>query len=246
MSEYKFKTEMHCHTKYVSKFCATVDAKSIVEQYLEFGYTTVVITDHLSERIFNHPDAKELSPVERMKYYVKGWKQVRDYAGDRLNVLLGAEICFPQNASDYLIYGPDEDFFINNPDMHMHDRFWTGGLVRNNGCLLIQAHPFRHGCAVTEENVIDGIEVYNGHPNQKNHNCISREWAKLYPNYILTSGSDHHDEPAYPDAGILTKEPVTNNRQLVEILKTGDYELICDEETRAKGLEALKEWWKNS
>ncbi len=244
MNEYKYKTELHCHTSYVSRFCATVDAKSIVEQYIEFGYSTVVITDHLNARTFTHPACEGMDMREKMDYYVDGYRKVKEYAGDRLNVLLGAEVCFPTNNSDYLIFGPDEDFFLNNTDMYLHDRYWTGSLAHHNDCLFIQAHPFRVGCAVTEDWVIDGIEVYNGHPDQRNHNKIAEEWAKIYPGYILTSGSDHHDEPCYPDAGILTKEPVTSNKQLVEILKSRDYRLIRDEETRARGKAALDEWYK--
>lgn len=245
MNEYKYKTELHCHTKYVSKFCATVDAESIVEQYIKFGYSTVVITDHLNARTFTHPDCKDLSMRDKMDYYVDGYRKVKEYAGDRLNVLLGAEVCFPENHSDYLIYGPDEDFFLNNTDMYLHDRYWTGSLAHHNDCLFIQAHPFRVGCAVTEDWVIDGIEVYNGHPDQRNHNKIAEEWAKIYPQYILTSGSDHHDEPCYPTAGIMTKEPITSNKQLVEILKSGDFKLIRDEETRKKAKRDLDEWLKS-
>lgn len=244
VNEYKYKTEMHCHTEYVSKFCATVDAESIAEQYISFGYTTVVITDHLNARTFTHPDAEGLTPAEKMRYFTEGIRRVKEYAGNRLNVLAGAEICFPQNGSDYLIYGLDEGFFLENTEMYLKDRFSVSSLVRNCGGVFIQAHPFRCGCAVTEENVIDGIEVYNGHPNQHNHNVISEHWAKLYPRYILTSGSDHHDEPCYPDAGILTKVPVTNEKQLAEILRSGDYELVRDEETRKKGKIDLMAWLK--
>lgn len=236
----KYKTEMHCHTKYVSRFCATVDAKSIVEQYLDYGYSTVVITDHMSRRIFEGMD--DISPRERMEYFISGYREVKKYAGDRLNVLLGAEINFAEMGhSDYLIYGPTEDYFLNNPDMYLHDRFWNGGLVKNNDNILIQAHPFRRGCAVTEDFVIQGIEVYNGHPTENSHNRIAEEWLKEFPNYIVTSGSDHHDEDGYPDAGILTDVPITDNRQLVAVLRSGEYELIRDDETREKAIRAFAE-----
>lgn len=233
---------MHCHTSYVSKFCATVDAESIVEQYIQFGYSTIVITDHLNARTFTHPDAKDLSQAEKMQYFMEGYRKVKEYAGDRLCVLAGAEICFPQNASDYLIYGLEEKFFTDNTDMYLHDRYWTASLVHNNGGLFIQAHPFRCGCAVTEDWVLDGIEVFNGHPCQKNHNSISEEWAKLYPQYILTSGSDHHDEKAYPDAGILTKAPITSEKQLAQVLRSGDYMLVRDTETQKKANADVTEW----
>lgn len=241
----KYKTELHCHTEYVSRFCATVDAQDIVEQYLEFGYTSIVITDHMSERIFSPEEIAPLSQRDKMDYYLSGYRKVKEYAdkraGDKLNVLLGAEICFPNTHTDYLIYGGDEDFFLNNADMYLHERYWTGSLCHHNDLLFIQAHPFRIGCAVTEDWVIDGIEVYNGHPWQDNHNRIAEEWLKEYPDYIATSGSDHHIHEGLPNSGIITDFPITSNAELLKVLKSREYELIRDEETRELARKLHKE-----
>ena len=57
---------------------------------------------------------------------------------------------------------------------------------------------------------------------------------------MVTSGSDHHDSNQYPDAGILTDEPITSNKQLLEVLKSGNYELIRDENTRNKCIGDMK------
>lgn len=230
---YKYKTEMHCHSKYVSS-CSDVGAKEIVEQYLEFGYSTVVITDHLHEGTFQHwiPEA---SLEERMKFFLDGYRKVKEYAGDRLNILLGCEIRFPNTGgTDLLVYGPDEAFFKNNLDMYRHDRYWMGGLVRNNNYMFFQAHPFRFGMMLTEDFVIDGIEVFNGHPTQKSHNHMAEQWQKTYPKFIGISGSDHHELAHHPDAGILTEEPITSNEQLLQVLRSGAFECIRDTDTMEK------------
>ena len=227
---YRYKTELHCHSKYVSS-CSDVGAKEIVEQYLEFGYSTVVITDHLHEGTFQHwiPEA---GLDERMEFFLNGYRKVKEYAKGRLNVLLGCEIRFPNTGgTDFLVYGADEDFFKNNPDMYRHERYWMGSLVHNNGCMFFQAHPFRFGMMLAADYVVDGIEVFNGHPTQKSHNRMAEEWMKEYPSFIGISGSDHHGLEQYPDAGILTEAPITSNAQLLEVLRSGAFVCIRDTDT---------------
>ena len=235
---YKYKTELHCHTKHVSR-CAGHDAEGIVEMYLEAGYTSIVITEHLAAGTFVNMQDKSLE--EQMEHFVQGYRKVKEAAKGRLNILMGAEVNFAGTLStDYLIYGLEEEFYHRCPDVYTQNKYWTASLVRNNGGVFIQAHPFRTNCAVTEEFVLDGIEVWNGHPFQKNHNRIAREFAKDYPNYILTSGGDHHDDNMYPDAGILTREPIVTEKQLAEVLRSRDFELICDREARERSRDEEK------
>ena len=235
---YKYKTELHCHTKHVSR-CAGHDAEGIVEMYLEAGYTSIVITEHLAAGTFVNMQDKSLE--EQMEHFVQGYRKVKEAAKGRLNVLMGAEVNFAGTLStDYLIYGLEEEFYHRCPDVYTQNKYWTASLVRNNGGVFIQAHPFRTNCAVTEEFVLDGIEVWNGHPFQKNHNRIAREFAKDYPNYILTSGGDHHDYNMYPDAGILTREPIVTEKQLAEVLRSRDFELICDRDARQRSIDDEK------
>ncbi len=235
---YKYKTELHCHTRHVSR-CAGHDAEGIVEAYLRAGYTTIVITEHLAKGTFEHIKDRTLS--EQMEHFVQGYRRVKEAAKGRLNVLMGAEVNFSGTlGTDYLMYGLEEEFYHRCPDVYLQNKYWTASLVRNNGGVFIQAHPFRANCAVTEDFVLDGIEVWNGHPFQDNHNRIAREWAKEYPRYILTSGGDHHDDVMEPDAGILTKEPITSEKQLAEVLRSRDFQLICDREARERSREEQK------
>ena len=234
----KYKTEMHCHSWPVSR-CAVHKHEELVEQYLEYGYTTVVLTEHLNEYTFHGMDDKSL--VEKMEYYLDGYRHLKQVAGDRLNILLGAEAHFAgMGDSDFLIYGADEEFFLNNPDIYLYDHWRNGAHIRNNGLLLFQAHPFRYRQMLCPVECLAGIEVYNGHIEQNSHNKMAEHWIEEYPQLIGISGSDHHDPWQYPVAGILTDEPITNNKQLVEILKSGNFELIRDEETRNKCIEDIK------
>ena len=42
----KYKTELHCHSCEISE-CADVDLNEIIEKYTQYGYTSLVLTNHL-------------------------------------------------------------------------------------------------------------------------------------------------------------------------------------------------------
>ena len=65
-------------------------------------------------------------------------------------------------------------------------------------------------------------------PSQDSRNDIARIWAERF-GLIGTSGSDFHKivEGAFA-GGILTDEPITSNEQLLEILRSGNFEMIKD------------------
>ena len=54
---------------------------------------------------------------------------------------------------------------------------------------------------------------------------IAEAWAEKYGK-IKTSGTDHHDPDHQPRGGILTDFPITSEKQLIEVLRSGNYELI--------------------
>ena len=222
----------------VSK-CAVSTPEQIVDQYIKFGYSTVVITDHLNECNFLRI-SKTADLDERIESFLLGYKKVKEAAGDRLNVLLGAELSFNGTGStDFLIYGATEEFFRKTPDLYLHDRHWASAHIHNNGLLFYQAHPFRFSSMLCEPHLLDGIEVYNGQAEQNSHNNLSEEWVRMYPNLKVISGTDHHGPGHYPTAGIYTDEPITSNEQLMEILRSGNYSLIRDEETRNRCIKEM-------
>jgi len=97
--------------------------------------------------------------------------------------------------------------------------------VHEAGGLLFQAHPFRNHMKVVKPIFLDGIEVYNGHIGQESRNDIAYMWAEKF-GLMKISGSDYHHEHHVIGAGIETDVPVTSEKQLVEILKSGNYSLI--------------------
>ena len=142
-----------------------------------------------------------------------------------MHILMGLEFRFTQNSNDYLVFGFDKEYLLSHRDMlTMGVKNFTK-MAREDGLLTIQAHPFRFGMVVTNPDYVDGIEVFNGHPGHNSNNDIAEAWAEKYGK-IKTSGTDHHDPEHQPRGGILTDFPITSEKQLIEVLRSGNYELI--------------------
>lgn len=96
----KYKTELHAHTSEVSR-CAHICGEELVEIYEKAGYSTVVITDHMSKRTF--PVVKKRKWNEYVDDYLIGYNAAKKAAQGRLNIILGMEISFYENDNDYLV-----------------------------------------------------------------------------------------------------------------------------------------------
>jgi len=226
----KFKTELHCHSAPVSA-CAKAFPEEIVQAYLEHGYNTIVLTNHFSRFTFKNKRMGDLSALpwqEKVDYYMKGYRELKEAAGDKINIIFGCELRSNLDENDYLIYGLDEDFLRRNEDLYDVPTPEVSARVRESGFLFLQAHPFRDFMQMVNPRYLDGIEVFTGTPSQDSRNDIARIWGERF-GLIGTSGSDFHKivEGAFA-GGILTDEPITSNEQLLEILRSGNFEMIKD------------------
>ncbi len=221
----QYKTELHCHTRDASP-CSNMSAEETVERYLEYGYTTLVVTNHFCAFATMDTKSEWLAHCEKT---FRAYDNLVSASGGRLNILLGMEARFVQNSNDYLVYGGFDREFLESYGGELLklgvDRF--ADLIHSRGGFISQAHPFRYHQTVTVPGRLDGIEVFNGHFKHDSHNDLAEAWAERYGK-IKTSGTDHHDHDHYPDGGILTDEPVTSIEQLISTLRSGKYELIRD------------------
>lgn len=224
-----FKTELHCHSADVSE-CATADVHSLVEAYVQAGYSTVVLTNHFNPSTYAYLKCKDWT--EWIDKYVDGYRRLKECAAGKLEILLGAELRFDGNINDYLLYGLTESFLREHEFMFRMRRRTFHKLASENGILFIQAHPFRDRMSITPPPHLDGIEVYNGsgggYYGADSRNDFAEAWANRF-GLLKTSGTDLH----YPDdtvnGGILTEEKITSVEQLVDVLKSGRYQLIRGE-----------------
>lgn len=220
-----FKTELHCHTKDASG-CSNMSAEETVERYLEYGYSTIVLTNHFGAFATMMEQSQWL---EHCAKTYRAYDNMLMAADGRINVLLGMEARFEQNGNDYLVYGGFDREFLESYGgalLKLGIRDFSV-LIHERGGFISQAHPFRYNSVVTQPGYVDGIEVFNGHFKHDSHNDIADAWAEKYGK-IKTSGSDHHDHDHYPDGGIVTDEPITSIDELISTLRSGKYELVRD------------------
>ena len=79
-----------------------------VRTYHEHGYTGLCVTDHLHMVYINSLPCKD-DWKSCMDKYLKGYRAAKA-EGEKygMDIILGAELRFPENDSDYLVYGIDE------------------------------------------------------------------------------------------------------------------------------------------
>jgi hypothetical protein len=140
-----------------------------------------------------------------------------------LKVYLGMEVRFPENANDYLVYGICEDD-IKEIFSYIHGdykTFYKG--FKNDKNVILQAHPFRNGMTLQDPKYLDGIEVFNVHPNQNSKIAFACRYAKENPHFITSCGSDFHNPGLQGLGATLVKELPADSFGIAEILKSRDY-----------------------
>ena len=234
-----FKTELHCHCDIVSA-CGRISPERLVERYLEAGYTSLVITDHISRDTFQYgnysgdPDNWDA----KVDFYMRSYRDLQRAAKGRLHIMQGFEIRLDRHhATDYLVYGLSEEFLRTHVDLLRYHVNTLSEAVRSAGGLFVQAHPFRNHMVITLPELLDGLEVYNGtHTHAPFRNEIAMLWAEHY-GMIKTSGSDLHSEKMTISGGIETDTPITCNEELVATLKSGNYTLLRNDSLFADSLD---------
>ena len=221
----KFKTELHCHTSEVSG-CSRETGAEVARKYIEHGYTTLVVTNHFLKWSFD--DSTGDTWEKKLDWFYDAVDVVRNEAGDRLNVLCGLELRLENDPNDYLVFGAPREAFYEVPyifDLTIRD---AHTYLNGRGAIVIQAHPFRFGMKLTHPSYVDGYEIANGHPGHHSHNDLAEVWARRFVNHhpIMTTGTDEHEPEHVPNGGIVTESPITTNEELLDVLRSGKYELI--------------------
>ena len=218
----QYKTELHAHCSEVSP-CADMSATQVVDRYIGAGYTSLVLTNHFTSHIL---DGVGQTWDEKIDYFLTPLRIMREHAQDRLHILLGAELRFDSHSNDYLLFGLTEEFLRDHPDMQKMKLKELAPIARASGVLVIQAHPFRNGMTVVRPEHVDGYEVFNAHPGHNSRNTFADRWAKTQ-GLLRTSGSDFHHPHSVEAGGILTDMPITDTKQLADVIRSADCTLLC-------------------
>lgn len=201
----------------------------LVQSLAEGGYSGCVLTNHFFKG--NSGIDRNLPwndfVAEYEKDYLECQKAAQTY---NLDIIFGIEEHL-FDGLEILCYGITPQILYQN--QHLRDdhslKTWSDTLHRY-GALCIQAHPYRDREYVKNPrplslDLIDGIEVYN-YCNQAAENELAQELASQNPQLILVSGADAHKSSILNKAGIKTTIRITDEKTLVDVLKSGDYDLI--------------------
>lgn len=219
-----YKYEMHCHTNVVSK-CANQSPLEMLKMYKQNGYSGVFVTEHFMNG--NSVIDKTLPWERQIEEYFKGYHECKKYSKEvGIDVFMGVETSY--KGTDMLFYGLTEEFFLNHPEIMNISMKHSVLLGKENGGLLIQAHPFRRADYIDHVRIfaewVDGVEVFNANTGDK-ENYLANVLADTY-GLIKTSGSDSHGVNWKTLGGIEFPEKIKDEKHMTDLLRQGRYDLI--------------------
>ena len=91
--------------------------------------------------------------------------------------------------------------------------------------VFIQAHPMREGMQNVDTELLDGMEVFNMHPNHNSKVGLASVYAAENNVLITIAGSDFHNpNKNYEGVSALRATYLPEDSfELAKLLKTGDY-----------------------
>lgn len=223
----KFRYQMHSHTVPCSHSLLTVS--ELIEELLKGDYSGCVLTNHF----YNGDNGldRNMSFKDFVAEYEKDYNECKKQAEENdLDIIFGIEEHL-FDGLEILCYGITPQFLYENEFLLGNRSLETWyNTLHQYGALCIQAHPYRDRSYITNPRLlpieyIDGIEVFN-YGNETIHNALAEKTAAKYPNLILTSGGDVHSRENVCRGGIETNMRISNEKELVKVLKSGNYTLL--------------------
>ena len=204
-----------------------MEASELVDGYLAAGYSGILITDHFCLPSFEYlGNPMDAGCVNR---FLEGYRQVKALGDQRgLKVYKGAELRFYENDNDYIMINYPDSLLENPEKLFCMGLAEFYPLAKAAGAMLIQAHPYRGPCRPAEPKYLDGVEIYNMHPNHDSHNDLAVQFGAS-SGLIQTSGSDCHMPHHLGRGGIRAEELPEDEAGLVRLLRSGEFTLIGSE-----------------
>ncbi len=219
-----FLYETHMHTCQGSA-CGVSTGREHIRRHVEAGYTGIIITDHFFGGNTAAPRTGKWT--DRVRAFTEGYRDALE-EGERqgLQVFFGWEQCYGDD--EYLVYGLDEAWLLEHPEIEHCSRGEQLRLVHEGGGCVVQAHPFRwrprymHTIRVGRL-FCDAVEVVNG-GNPPVQDIYAMAYARQH-HLVMTAGSDNHNSwprsGEVPLFGVVTQEKLGDVHDYVRLILSG-------------------------
>lgn len=216
--------ETHLHTSPVSK-CARSTVREMLALYKSQGYSGVFITNHFIDGNINID--KTLPYEDRIRFYFSDYEEAKRVGEElSISVFLGVELSY--GGTDFLVYGLDREWFLAHPEIEGMKKSDELRLMRSEGALIFQAHPFREANYIDHIRLfprcIDGVEVINACRSDF-ENEMASHYADAY-GLIRFAGTDAHSDAQNKFAGVKTAEPITDVSDFIDKVRSGAFEIF--------------------
>lgn len=214
-----FRYETHLHTSLTSA-CSHFQPAEIVEKYVRLGYAGVFVTDHFLNGNTTVP--RDIEWERRVSRFCEGYRFVKKAAEGVLDVFFGFEYSY--KGTDLLVYGLGEEWLLAHPEIMEIPVTQFAPLVRREGGLIVQAHPYREAHYIDHIRlfpaVVDGIEVINANMNERT-NRLAGILANAY-GLFTTAGSDIHGKEQTELGGMEFQEKIKSEQDFVKRILRGE------------------------
>jgi len=220
---YKYKYETHLHTA-DSSACGKSHGPEYLEGYMALGYDGIFVTDHFY--LGNTCVPRDLPWEDWVAQYCSSYYKTKA-AGDRIGfkVFFGWESTYG-SGEDFLIYGLGPEWLRHHPEIITLTQEEQYELVRNEGGIVVQAHPFRERGYMSEivlhPHHCDAWEVANA-GNMPYMDRRAYEYARDN-GMKMTCGSDIHSTEKLTEGQVfpmLTKAPLKSEKDYVNLILAG-------------------------
>lgn len=225
----KYKYQMHTHTTPCS-LCGRLTPKDLCDALIENGYQGAVITNHFYHGNSGIDRSESTSWQEFVRAYEESYLECKREAEKHdLDIIFSIEESVVPGL-EILCYGVTPQVLYDNPQLRRGECDEWIRVMRENGVVIIQAHPFREAFYIPNPGhlpleKIDGIEIFN-RGNAKEYNDKAFILAKENPHLLTTSSADTHTTDTVGVGGIITNRRIRNERELADVLRSRDYDLI--------------------
>lgn len=144
--------------------------------------------------------------------------------------MLGIEVTISTPLySDWLLYGVNEEFLLNSPCLYSLSQEELYAYCKENGVLMVQAHPYRMPIQPMNPKFMDGVEI-----NCQPHDLLKKEEVIRFAfqnGLLLTCGVDFHDVDSDIKAGMVVPKGISTAVEFANYLKNGKSDIRIEGET---------------